>query len=550
VKNTDFSSCCSSAGAFGGAIALSESNNVTIDNSTFSNINFAIEFRNANETIIQNSTFSNVSQVVLVDVQGYAGPVNVTIRNSVFKNITGKVADVADAQNVILQDNDFTEVGDRVADVFRWSESYLGVNGQNSSELYEWESVSSFTSLTSSKLSALADGVINFDVFVGVGGPTVYTVFTVDSLLSSFAEASSYFSAFGISALAFVEDGFVAQGVSSDYDASNLVNAFNASFNVSSGVYPPSLKSVFTVVPLISNSGSTLTLVNNVVPLNVTLLSEFSTNISVEDRVPALGGLDGFNVSVNSSGFFVDSGSVRVEWLKDLSVSSVADVIKMSGGFVSVDSSAASGLNSSANVSFSGVDCGDFDLYYSPVFASSKSEVLSSGSVVATQANVGGDCVDSSVCQNVQCSGSTLTFEAQHFSGFATGGGGDSLTINDSVEGSVAVLNQPITFYAYYENSSGGLITGASCNVTLSGVGVSDQVMTEKSSFYEYVFSGYSSTGVKSWNVTCAKSGSDTLSASDTLQVVAAVPEWSDVVYVLLLGGLIGLFVLRKKVYK
>jgi photosystem II stability/assembly factor-like uncharacterized protein len=76
-------------------------------------------------------------------------------------------------------------------------------------------------------------------------------------------------------------------------------------------------------------------------------------------------------------------------------------------------------LNNTAHVQMWGIDCSHFKLYYSSSFYPTAASIIAHGGIIATQANIGGDCTDPSICTNVACSANTLTFTAQHFDGFA-----------------------------------------------------------------------------------------------------------------------------------
>ena len=85
--------------------------------------------------------------------------------------------------------------------------------------------------------------------------------------------------------------------------------------------------------------------------------------------------------------------------------------IKTGSGFISLNISGLNQtLNSSATVTLEGVSCGGYVLYYSAGHFTSLAELLESGSkqVVATAG--ASTCTDTSICDTVSCSGSTLTF--------------------------------------------------------------------------------------------------------------------------------------------
>jgi len=121
--------------------------------------------------------------------------------------------------------------------------------------------------------------------------------------------------------------------------------------------------------------------------------------------------------------FTIASSTSSVQWINIINIENVtdiADVITTSGGFISVNTALAPALDTPANVALSTTTC-DFALYYAGGYYTSQAGIVDNGGIIATGANIGGDCTDSSICQNVQCTAGVLTFEAQHFDGFAIG---------------------------------------------------------------------------------------------------------------------------------
>ncbi|MFC1800593.1 hypothetical protein ACFLYT_00910, partial [Nanoarchaeota archaeon] len=117
-----------------------------------------------------------------------------------------------------------------------------------------------------------------------------------------------------------------------------------------------------------------------------------------------------------------------IGWDSNVNVSgqNLDSFINVGQGYVSLNvSQLDSSFNDSAVVLMSGVNCLGFDLYYATGFHSSLAGIKSAGTRVATETDVGGNCTDDSICRNVECQGTTLTFKAQHFDGFG-GDGGDN----------------------------------------------------------------------------------------------------------------------------
>ncbi len=110
--------------------------------------------------------------------------------------------------------------------------------------------------------------------------------------------------------------------------------------------------------------------------------------------------------------------------------------------FVSLNSANLPELNTKANVTIAGISCSEFKLWHSSGFYNSLADIMANGIIVATQANTGGDCTNTTICKNVQCSANTLTFEAQHFDGFGgegTGSTSGNVSINLTSEVSIMV---------------------------------------------------------------------------------------------------------------
>jgi hypothetical protein len=135
------------------------------------------------------------------------------------------------------------------------------------------------------------------------------------------------------------------------------------------------------------------------------------TNIGSLTNVP--------NVTLVKSG-----GKVRWQLPINVTQQNFDSNVKLGSNFVSMNVSALDpSLNSSADISFTGMDCYHFTLYYATGFFSTMESLINAGRQVATQVNVGHDCDDPSICTNVKCANGVLNFTAQHFDGFGGGGG-------------------------------------------------------------------------------------------------------------------------------
>jgi len=144
-------------------------------------------------------------------------------------------------------------------------------------------------------------------------------------------------------------------------------------------------------------------------------------------------------------------------------------------------------------------------------------------------------------------------------SGGSTVGTDTQLDINDSAEGSTVATGAPVTFYAYYYNlTSGAPIdnTKSTCNLThdASGSNTTYTMIYNSGRWENTTATGYSTYGGKAWSVTCntTAAGFFNATANDDISVTngAAVPEFSDIAWVLaaVLGA--GSFVLIRKVRK
>jgi len=123
------------------------------------------------------------------------------------------------------------------------------------------------------------------------------------------------------------------------------------------------------------------------------------------------------------------SGVVEFTSTVDLSnITNVEQIILVTSNLISVNVTAVPSLNTSADVildvpapNIFSSPCDDFNLYYSSGYYTTVEDIIANGIVVATSANIGGDCTDSNICTNVQCINGQLSFTAQHFDGFGVG---------------------------------------------------------------------------------------------------------------------------------
>jgi len=508
----------------------------------------------SNNTLIQNVTFENSATPVIYavpddSINAYRAG-NLTIEGCTFINGSNYAISGTNVDGFHVKDNNFSAIGHRSGIVMGASDSTYMLNGNDHTLYYYSAGIGVAGLYTPRTALLLADGIHNIDVWLVNGGMYILA-FVNGSLATNCADVEAGTGLGGVVCDAYINDAFVAQGPGVAYDNSNLLAAFNSTFNISVGkTYPPYIGPLKSVLPLIYAPNSPLDFTGaNTISENTTIVLPVSTsNVIEENIVGDVGSV--YSLKTNVTGIEVNNSHAKITWANSsLSVSNTfVDNVVLGDKFVSVNSNVVSSLNQPANVTLTGVNCSSYDLYYSPSFGSTRSAIQAGGSSVANQSTPNdGDCSLNTVCKHVVCAGSTLTFEAQHFSGYAIGITGDQLAIMDSKENSFALINTNIDFYANYSTFAGVPITGASCNLTLDGwVGSTPMTYNILNNLYE-ASGQYATAGNQTWMVRCGKTGSDTIIASDWVIVYASVPEWSDIVYGFLLAGLIGLFIWNRK---
>ncbi len=195
-----------------------------------------------------------------------------------------------------------------------------------------------------------------------------------------------------------------------------------------------------------------------------------------------------------------------------------------------VNSSSYSELNKSAVLTFENVNCNAPYVYYSETAITRAAILADNNQCFAPR------------CTNIQCSGGVLTVRVSSFSGYAAEGNANlSIDADDpKYEG------YEVHFTADYMNStSGAFISGADCRIYFTD---GDYAMAEGSGIYTYNRS-FASAGVKEYNVTCNKTGWNTLTAFDNATIESVViPEFSVMTLGLgLVAVLTGLIIIRKR---
>ena len=203
--------------------------------------------------------------------------------------------------------------------------------------------------------------------------------------------------------------------------------------------------------------------------------------------------------------------------------------VKIEDAMIYVNSAALdSSFNDSATLTFEGVNCNAPYVYYSTT-ASTRGAILAEDTLCP-----------SSICTNIECTGSTLTVDVAHFSGYAVNGTAN-LTIDADDPKYVGEL---VTFTAEYMNAI-GFITDATCNISFSD---GSHIMDNQTDYYNYSRT-FASAQIVEYNVTCNATGENTVFANDTAVIQAIdIPEFSTITLGLgLIAVLAGLFIIRKR---
>lgn len=220
----------------------------------------------------------------------------------------------------------------------------------------------------------------------------------------------------------------------------------------------------------------------------------------------------------NEDGDLIFAESVNLSEAVDLN-----PIIHLGRKHITVNSSAASYLNKTANITFYDMDCNDPDnllIYYS--------EDEHTYSTIASR----GVICPPETCSSISCLGGAhgnLSFQVSHFTGFAAGPT-SNLTIYDDIEyGGEKMNTVPIMFYAkYLDRSDGTLISGAICNISFEDNPTLWFTMTEGTTRYHYnKTDGFASAGEFDWAVNCSHPSHTGLLAEDNITIFSAVvPEF------------------------
>jgi hypothetical protein len=137
-----------------------------------------------------------------------------------------------------------------------------------------------------------------------------------------------------------------------------------------------------------------------------------------------------------------------------------------------------------------------------------------------------------SYCTLQSYSGGTLKFNVSGFTGYSSGSN-SLLTIWDETDadmpyaGQTKSLNEQVLFFANYTNAtSGEIITGAICEIMFNSVWLSMPYNTTNL-LYQYNRS-FESGGLHNFNVSCSRSGFETLLATDTVSITLMEKFWNN----------------------
>lgn len=114
---------------------------------------------------------------------------------------------------------------------------------------------------------------------------------------------------------------------------------------------------------------------------------------------------------------------------------------------------------------------------------------------------------------------------------------GQNATLNYTNNGVEPItLGDPVTFFANYTNISNGQnVLNATCTIQFDDDAAIN--MTYNGQIYDYT-TAFLEGGIKDVNVTCSRTGFDTLSITEQLVVTTGViPEFSDYALIIMLLG-------------
>jgi hypothetical protein len=232
---------------------------------------------------------------------------------------------------------------------------------------------------------------------------------------------------------------------------------------------------------------------------------------------------------------YVSNTYGNIQWsIANLSISqNLASNLYIGQKFVSLNPSKLSALNTTAVVEIKGVDCQNFELYHYSGFTDNLSQIVSYGTKMADKNNINGNCTDSSICRNVQCQGSTLSFEAQHFDSFGVYSAPAQVLVTVATTVSISLPISSIDFGSMNLGSSDNTTDGSpapfviqndgsvAVNVTVNATQLwSGSGATGTSSYYQFLSAENESGSVTDPNVDLVSSWTDMPIATTAVKVV------------------------------
>ncbi len=198
------------------------------------------------------------------------------------------------------------------------------------------------------------------------------------------------------------------------------------------------------------------------------------------------------------SNFYVENSEGRIDFSGTVNLSggvNLDEVINISYNYAYLDSSAEQRLNTTATLMLYGLPYN-----YQPV-------VFSDGTI----------CL---ACTILSYVAGDITFTVPHFSEFTTGTNSE-LGIWDDTDNQAKSSGQQIYFYANYTNrTSGNPIDDADCTIDFNTTGFTPVLMQYNDTFDLFIYNrSFASLGDYFWNVTCNRTGYETLNLTDPVNV-------------------------------
>jgi len=292
----------------------------------------------------------------------------------------------------------------------------------------------------------------------------------------------------------------------------NITGPFNTSCNSSSMLTSYYVDTNYSTCCAVTNLSSDCSIDTNLTYANRTLACQLPPNAT---NFQTIYGSTNFNAVANLSNvtnLTLANQNGKIQFPAGYGVDAEGenyDVnINLGIGFISVNTSALDpSFNSTANLTIENVSC-PAPVYYKDGFFLTREDILAGGQ----------DCATAGICSNINCTGTTLNFTVSHFTGFAAGAT-TNLIIWDETDAGMPYAGQTrypenqTRFFANYTNSTGP-IEEANCTINFNGL--SANMTWNTTGFYEYNRS-FTLSGIYPWNVTCNKTGYDTLTANDTV---------------------------------